>query len=162
MLCEMNCPLPGRLFKSAPHFLYHSSVDCLSIVWNGFRFYSSANTDLPLSVLCKHHTQYLNIFSINRYLIHFKSASSDKSANRISNRAAASRGCSLARSQMALSEDRAASLREALIWSNFVFDKLLVYWPHTDKALPVQLGPVSSVHKWDCEKVRLVFTKVLM
>lgn len=59
-------------------------------------------------------------------------------------------------------EDGLASLRESLIWSNFVFDKLLVYWPHTDKTLLVQLSPVSSVHKWDCEKVRLVFTKVLM
>lgn len=46
--------------------------------------------------------------------------------------------------------------------SSFVFDKLLVYWPHTDKGLPVLLGSVSSVHKWDCEKVRLVFTEVLM
>lgn len=47
------------------------------------------------------------------------------------------------------------SLHEGLIWSKFVFDKLLVYWPHRDKALPVQLGSVSSVHKWDCEKVWL-------
>lgn len=55
---------------------------------------------------------------------------------------------------MALGGQGAVSLCEAFIWSNFVFVKLLsLLTTHTDRPLPVPLGPVSSVHKWDCEKV---------
>lgn len=41
-------------------------------------------------------------------------------------------------------EDGLASLREALIWSNFVFDKLLVYWPHTDPSSSTELCQLST------------------
>lgn len=142
------------------NMLYHSSVDRLSGVSGEFEFYNLAITGLVLGTWCVNISHNARLLT---YLFYFNSAWSLKWQI-----------CKWDFQAKLLQTDAARSvtngagkigqraLREALIRSNFVFDKLLVYWPHTDKALPVQLGPVSSVHKWDCEKVRLVFAEVLM